>query len=315
MSKRDVYLVAVLGCVLIGVAVLTSLQRRAQVVTLQGTSKVEPQLSEAQRTLRDRLERLRWIAYAPTNWNPASSPPVIPTEDSMRADLKVLRAAGFDGLVTYGASFVSLPRLATEAGFSGMLLGVWDPRNKVELNQAKESSKTELVCGIIVGNEGLTFTRYNLSELRLAMEEMRRDTGKPVSTTEIFEKYAGIPEIIQLSDFLAVNAHPFFHGVRDPKLAVEWTVAAYRDLAKLSSKIVWLKEVGLPSGGEPGLSEKNQAEYYALLQKTEVRFCFFEFADQPWKSRPGSAENQWGLWSSKRLPKAVVRVIERRTKP
>ena len=145
------------------------------------------------------------------------------------------------------------------------------------------------------------------------MNEMKRETGKPISTTEIIERYDNTPELIEWSDFLAVNAHPFHHGIREPQRAVDWTVIAYRELAARISKPLLLKEVGLPSSGSQGLSEKNQAKYYALLRLTEVKFVYFEAFDGDWKTW-GTTEPHWGLWRN-RQPKLAARALSSRSAP
>jgi hypothetical protein len=88
--------------------------------------------TENNTALETRLYNIRWVAYAPTNFNPTAAPPILPSDDSIRADLEVLKAAGFTGLVTYGAHLAVTPRIAEEAGFQGLLLGVWDPRTSVK---------------------------------------------------------------------------------------------------------------------------------------------------------------------------------------
>ncbi|MFN7926832.1 MAG: hypothetical protein U0Y68_02610 [Blastocatellia bacterium] len=269
---------------------------------------VVPDLS----TLRTQLRQLRWVAYSPTNYNPNVSPPIIPSEASMAADLKTLRAYGFTGLITYGAQLTAIPRLAAAADFKSMLVGVWDPNSAAELQLAKDAAAQEIVAGILVGNEGISFSRYTLPDLQRAVAEVRLQTKKPVSTTEIYERYFSIPELLTLGDFVTVNAHPFFHGqeMRDPQRAVDWTVTAYRELAKLSDKPLLLKEVGLPSEGEPGLSEKNQARYYELLSDSPVTFCWFEAFDQPWKDW-GAVEKYWGIFHADRSPKQAVQRTRR----
>ena len=69
----------------------------------------------------------RRIAYAPNGYFPAESPPVLPSRESLRADLRVLREAGFTGIVTYGAEIPAIPEIAHDLGFQAMLLGIWDP--------------------------------------------------------------------------------------------------------------------------------------------------------------------------------------------
>jgi exo-beta-1,3-glucanase (GH17 family) len=262
-------------------------------------------------SLRDQLFGLRYVAYSPTGWNPENPKSLFPADESLRKDLKVLREAGFEGLVTYGGRVsTAVPKIAGEVGFRGILLGVWDPNSVVEMEEVKLAARNPLVVGIIVGNEGLMFKRYDLQSLHNAMGAMKRATGKPISTTEIIESYLASTELIEWSDFLAPNAHPFFHGkgMKQPRRAVEWTSVAYRELSqRAAGKPLLFKEVGLPSGGEAGLSEENQAEYYALLQETDTKFVFFESFDSPWKS--GAVEPHWGLFRANRSPKRVVKEI------
>ncbi len=303
---------------LIGAATLTSAFLLARVIWVArpGAAEVEaggPQATtDKHSSLRDQLFGLRYVAYSPTGWNPENPKSVFPTDESLRKDLKVLREAGFDGLVTYGGRVsTATPRIAEELGFRGILLGVWNPNDVVEMEEIKLSARSNIVVGIIVGNEGLMFKRYDLQSLQNAMDTMKRATGKPVSTTEIIESYLTSGELIEWSDFLAPNAHPFFHGneMKQPRRAVEWTYAAYQELSKRArSKPLLFKEVGLPSDGDVGLSEEYQAEYYALLQETDTKFVFFESFDCPWKNS-GTVEPHWGLFRADRSPKPVVKVV------
>ena len=255
------------------------------------------------------LGRFRWIAYAPTNYAPEDRPPKLPSRENIRADLVVLRHAGCDGLVTYGSTLPEIIEIAESVGFKAVLLGVWDPSSEDEVRLAKRSALHKAVVGIIVGNEGLMFKRYTLTTLRTAMESLRTSTGKPVSTTEVIESYYSKPELVEWSDFLTVNAHPYFHGRRDPDAAVEWTVAAWRRLRENvpPEKLILFKEVGLPTAGRAGLSETAQSEYYQRLRKTEVRFAFFEAFDAMFKKGP--IEQSWGLFHADRTPKPAASVL------
>jgi exo-beta-1,3-glucanase (GH17 family) len=276
------------------------------------TRDEEPRGGEASRALMDKLLRPRYIAYSPPNWNPDDPKAVFPTDESIRQDLQVLRNAGFDGLVTYGGNVsAAVPRVAEQVGFRGILLGVWDPTDAAEMEKVKLAARSFLVIGIIVGNEGLMFNRYNFESLKKAMNEMKRATGKLVSTTEIIESYMTSKALIEESDFLAPNAHPFFHGneMRQPRRAAEWTTAAYRELSERArGKPLLFKEVGLPTDGDVGLSEENQASYYALLMESAVKFVFFEAFDCPWKNSE-AIEPHWGLFRADRSPKSVVKVV------
>lgn len=318
MTKCKVCIIIIaIGSVLLGCGSFTAPNTDSHTVITQDAAKREQLVSIDQNELREKLYGLRLVAYAPTNFNPNASPPIKPSDESIRADLLVLHKAGFDGIVTYGADLISIPRIAEEVGLRGILLGVWSPTNRVELAQAKEAAqKSVIVLGVVVGNEGLTFGRYDLASLSAAMDSVRRETGKPVSTTEIIERYYNTPELIEWSDFLMVNAHPFHHGIRDPRRAVDWTVAAYRDLAARTSKPLYFKECSLPSAGAEGLSEKAQSEYYMLLRQTaDVKFIYFEaFDGDDWKTW-APTEPHWGLWRGNRGPKLAARALTARSAP
>jgi exo-beta-1,3-glucanase (GH17 family) len=175
--------------------------------------------------------------------------------------------------------------------------------------KAKRVAQQEIVLGIIVGNEGLMFRRYDLPALQKAMEELKHATGKPVATTEVIESYMTRRALIEWSDFLAPNAHPFHHSIKAPRRAVEWTAKSFQNLVeRAGGRPVLFKEVGLPTAGDKGLSETLQAQYYALLKETAVQFVYFEAFDGPWKT--GSAiEPHWGLFRADRTSKLAARVI------
>ncbi|MCX6031939.1 MAG: hypothetical protein NT169_21900 [Chloroflexi bacterium] len=239
----------------------------------------------------------------------------------------MLRAAGFTGLVTYGSNYgnqdtasqmLDLPRLAQEAGFEAMIVGVWDPSDENELQAAEQASQYRVVCGYSVGNEGLD-VRYRLETLVSAMERLRKATGKLVSTTEEANDYYENSPLWTISDWIFPNAHPYFARYRDPKEAVTWTEELFRTLKSVSDKPLVFKEVGLPTDGDDGVSESHQAEYYQLLRKTQVIYVVFEAFDAPWKhlNQPKSdgtypwpdPEPHWGIFTSDRMPKEAAASI------
>jgi exo-beta-1,3-glucanase (GH17 family) len=260
--------------------------------------------------LANALRETTWIAYAPTNFDPGASPPVLPSGESVRLDLVTLRDAGFDGLITYGADVEAVPRIAEEVGFRHLLLGVWTPSNAAEMDLVARAARSDRVLGVIVGNEGLMFARYDLAALRSAIEEMRRATGKPVSTTEVIDRFFTTPELVEMSDFVTANAHPYFQNLHDPAGAADWTARAFDALvAHVPGKPVLLKEVGLPSAGDPASSENAQFEYYDRLRRTPVVFAYFEAFDALFKQGP--VEQSWGLFRADRTPKRAAAAVRR----
>ena len=252
-----------------------------------------------------KVVEIRWVAYSPPSADPIKG--VGATAEALKADLVVLREAGFTGLVTYSATGIlgrELPVLAESLGFEGVVVGVWDPNNADELAAAKASSPNRIVLGYCVGNEGLE-KRYTLSELSQAIGQVRAGTRKPVTTTEEIDDY-GEDALVQLGDWIFPNAHPYFHSKLVPDEAVNWTQGAYDDLKRRSSRFVLFKEVGLPTEGdtEKQLSEAAQDEYYLKLARTDVRFVYFEAFDQPWKTHL-PVEPHWGIFRSDRQPKRL----------
>jgi exo-beta-1,3-glucanase (GH17 family) len=258
------------------------------------------------------LKEIRWIDYAPTGYYPGESPPVLPDKARMAADLGVLREAGFTGLVTYGADLEDIPVVAETAGFKAMLLGIWDPFDPVERDKALRAvaAHRKLIKGIIVGNEGLTSGRYALERLCSEMRAIRQAANRPVTTTEPVDFLLAEPGIGGCSDFITVNAHPYFSNRKTPESAVQWTQDSWDTVRRaFPGKPVLFKEVGLPTAGDAAMSEDTQTEYYTLLAKTGVVFCYFEAFDASPRFKPGAIEQSWGLWRSDRTPKRVVAAL------
>jgi len=255
----------------------------------------------------DKVSKSVWVAYSPPNGNPDRG--IQPTNDDIQKDLTALRRAGFSGLVTYGSSGIlgrEIVRLAQAAGFEGLILGVWDPFNQEELNNAISAANSPIVLGFCVGNEGL-HERYEITDLALAIEKLHAATGKPVTTTEQIDDY-GEEALLTLGDWIFPNAHPYFHSQTEPVLAVRWTATAFDNLSKKTDRFIIFKEVGLPSAGDSAgrLSETDQDLYYHGLVKTSVRFVYFEAFDQPWKTYL-PVEPHWGIFQADRSPKLVAR--------
>jgi len=249
-----------------------------------------------------------WMAYSPTNFNPTINQ--YPDEASLRADLEKLVSINTYGIVTYGSenTLAQIPRIAKDAGIQKVVQGVWDPLNANEIANALQVQ--EYVDGYCVGNEGLG-TRYDLPALEQTINFVRGSTNKSVTTTEIIQAYDN-PALLEVGDWVFPNAHPYWQGIRDPALAVEWTVNQHNLLSGRTPLRVVFKEVGLPSEGEAGLSQENQNSYYRGLENAFIehlapntKFMHFEAFDQPWKNNH-PVEPHWGLFNSDRTPKIVA---------
>ena len=255
----------------------------------------------------EKVSDIVWVDYSPSSTNPNLG--LEATSHEIIADLTVLRDAGFNALVTYestGAMGRELPALAQEAGFEGLIMGIWDPDSQEEYDAAINAAKNNIVLGYCIGNEGFNRpSRYDMSKLSASIQKLRQATGKPVTTTEEIDDYYD-EELLQLGDWVFPNAHPYFHDQSEADSALRWTKGAYDDLKNRTDRFVLLKEVGLPTAGDNDgkLSEESQKQYFVGLANTDINFVYFEAFDQPWRtSLP--IESHWGIFNSDRTPKLL----------
>ncbi|MBU1125358.1 MAG: hypothetical protein KKC84_04990, partial [Candidatus Omnitrophica bacterium] len=196
---------------------------------------------------RDKISRLKWIAYAPLRFNPNID--LYPPEESIREDLELLFRYGFRGIVTYGANKIlaQIPRIARETGFQAVIMGIWDLASNNELENALAA--VEYVDGYCVGNEGLNL-RYDIATLKEVIAYVKEKTGKPVTTTEQVTDYYN-DAILEIGDWVFPTIHPFLNHVTNPQKAANWIEKHYKILIRHagSNKVVFFKEVGFPTAG------------------------------------------------------------------
>ncbi|WP_020471008.1 glycoside hydrolase family 17 protein [Zavarzinella formosa] len=275
----------------------------------------------------------RLVTFAPSQLDPRSDANQRRLKtSSIRDDLTALRGA-FDGLVLYGYHEAVSPRLlavAKELKFRVVLLAVWDIKSAVELDGVADlanAHQNDFALGVLVGNEGITFNRYEAADLAFAEARLRRKLPKgiPLGTSEPLVGYKH--EFIRnFGDFLAPNIHPFFDR---PKLTAEpaaaWAREEAANLAKLTQKPVILKETGFPHDGKPGYTPETQKEFWAayvkpglLARPTDSANAWvfhgvaFEAYDLPWKSEESKlpVEKSWGMLNPARKPYPAFAVWE-----
>src|SRR5436190_15539529 len=104
---------------------------------------------------------------------------------SIRADLEALRPH-FDGLILYGYHEACTPRIlaiAKDLKFRAVLLGIWDPKSAAEADGVTELARLcekQLAVGVLVGNEGITFKRYEAEDLTIAAARLRNKLPRNV---------------------------------------------------------------------------------------------------------------------------------------
>lgn len=264
----------------------------------------------------------RLICYTPSQLDPRN--PVNQKNlktSSIRADLETLRPA-FDGLVLYGYNEACTPRImavAKELKFQCVLLGIWDPKSADEVlgcGRMAKDYRRDMAVGIIVGNEGITFNRYEAEDLTIAAGLLKKhlEGEIPICTSEPLVGYKH--EFIRnFGDFACPNIHPFFDRPNDDvEAAVKWTREEAAKLATQIGKPLVLKETGFPHAGRASDSPEKQAAFWkaytepGLLVKGDSKTPWvfygvgFEAFDLPWKSEASGlpVEKSWGVFSPER---------------
>jgi len=278
--------------------------------------------------LRTALTAVRFVAYTPRAFRPSPTGPPAPVPaTAIASDLDLLRA-DFEGLITYTTSggMEALPALAAARGFRAVVLGIWDPKNREELDRALGLARRfpDLVTGLAIGNEGLFAGRYTLNTLLAALELARQSIPDlPLSTSEPFAVLLSPPPgLLDRIDFLMPNIHP----LTEPWFAAAPETAAWEMVENVIGQLrnhgkpILVKETGLPSApASAGLSPERQARFWRALRKRlppgpERAVAAFEAFDAPWKPEeiartftyvpPGEAH--WGFFTASGEPKPVL---------
>jgi exo-beta-1,3-glucanase (GH17 family) len=241
---------------------------------------------------------------------------------SIRADLEALRPA-FDGLILYGYNEACTPRIlavAKDLKFHAIILAVYDPKSAAEVDGVAELTrlfKDDFVFGVLIGNEGLTFKRYEIDDLKIAADRMEAKIADtiPIGTSEPLVAYDK-PFPREFGQFLAPNIHPVFDRPQfGPAEAAGWVREQAARLAKQTKKPVLVKETGYPHDGKPAFTPASQKDFWSAYTKPGLlvrgadapnAWMFygtaFEGFDLPWKAEESKIpfEKSWGLFSADR---------------
>lgn len=275
--------------------------------------------------MRHAFQSNKFVAYTPSEYCPLAGKITNATEESIRADLLVLKP-NFDVLVTYSSNPAhGLDQVVPLAGELRMrvVLGIWDVRSVREIETAVTLSRkySNTVIGVIVGNE-TQLRAEKWENLEAAIKLVRAALPDvPVSTSEPITSY-GNDDLREVVDFHAPICLWIFQGGNrhDPKAAVAWLKERITSLREMpgGDKPILIKEHGLPSGPDPFTPEL-QKEYWQIWMKEmpnteKYTSNVFESFDLPWKpktnpSELGASEAFWGAWASQRRPKPIVAVL------
>ena len=266
-----------------------------------------------------------FICYTPAELDPrnAGNNAALKTS-SLTADLTALRPH-FDGLILYGYHEACTPRIlavAKRLKYRAVFLGVWDPKSAAELDGVAALAKLhqdDFALGVIVGNEGITFNRYEFADLPIAAARLRKTlpAGVPLTTSEPLVGYDSA-DVVGFGDLLLPNIHPVFdRSTLAPADAAKWVREQAVALAKKADRPVVVKETGFPHAGKPAYTPASQNEFWTAYLKPGTRTAVgeggktwayfgagFEAFDLPWKAEASGLpiEKSWGLFDTDRKP-------------
>ncbi len=274
------------------------------------------------------LPAVRFVTYQPTSLQVLNGTPTRADPDSLRADLEVLRPR-FDGLITYesGHGMRALPPLAAERGFRALILGIWNPADPRELEEALAAARDwpDLVVGFALGNEVLFDHRSDTQRLTTVLRTLReRAPGVALAASEPFHLFYA-PSTASLRaelDFLLPNVHPIFQPWfpgAPARQSADFVAQVVRQLEASFCGPILVKETGLPSAPvERGFDAQRQAQFWRELRERLAptrrhAFAWFAAFDAPWRAheadtqgRTHEEEAHFGLFDAQRRPKPAA---------
>lgn len=177
------------------------------------------------------------------------------------------------------------------------------------ISSAVESYGWDVIDTISVGNELVNDGEATVSQVKSYVSEARSAltsagySGKVVSV-DTFVAVINNPDLCDISDYVAVNAHPYFDGGVTASEAGEWVLSQIQRVsAACSGKDVFITETGWPTQGNTYGKAVPSAENQAIVLAGISESCgndvtFFTAFNDLWKS-PGSygVEQYWGIYS------------------
>lgn len=258
------------------------------------------------------------VTFDPMRKQDTQTSNTFPSEADIDSDLSLL-ANKVHAVRTYSVlkGLDKVPELAAKHNLN-TTVGAWiddnleKNRQEIEtlINVSKQNNPK--IVRVMVGNEVLL--RKNVSEDALIeyIREVKRNTWRPVSTSETWDMWIAHPKLVDEVDFIAVHILPYWEGIAAED-AVDYVFDRYHAVQQAyPNKPIVITEVGWPSDGQPfkhaTASVSNQAkflrEFLNRADAEKVTYYIVEAFDQPWKmSLEGSAGAYWGIFNADRQPK------------
>lgn len=264
--------------------------------------------------------RLPCLSYAPFrgSQNPLDPNLIVPPAQ-IAEDLAQL-AKVTDCIRTYSIAngLDRVPELARAAGLK-VIHGLWlantataaaANRQQIETTVALARDYSDVITGIVVGNEVLLRGEMTAQELAGVIRSVKARVGNiPVTYADVWEFWLRHREIYDAVDFITIHILPYWEDfpIRATQAGAHVDEIRKRVAVAFPNKEILLGESGWPSAGrmrEGALpSRVNQArvvtDIIALAQRDKFRLNLIEAYDQSWKRQlEGTVGGHWGLFAA-----------------
>ncbi|WP_432744513.1 glycosyltransferase [Methylobacter sp. G7] len=258
------------------------------------------------------------VTFDPMRKQDTQTSNTYPSEADIDRDLSLL-ANKVHAVRTYSVlkGLDKIPELAAKHNLN-TTVGAWidgnleKNRQEIEtlINVSRQNNPN--IVRIMVGNEVLLRADMTSEQLIEYIREVKKNTWRPVSTSETWDVWLKHPELVVEVDFIGVHILPYWEGIAAED-AVDYVFDRYHAVQQAyPNKPIVITEVGWPSDGQPfkhaTASVSNQAKFLRnFLNRADtekVNYYIVEAFDQPWKmSLEGSAGAYWGIFNADRQPK------------
>ncbi|KAI5953337.1 hypothetical protein KGF54_002708 [Candida jiufengensis] len=209
--------------------------------------------------------------------------------------------------------------LASMTSNQKLYLGLWNidsasvQSGLAEIKTAISTSSRGwgVVHTIAVGNERVNAGAASVAQMQTAVDTARSwlKTNAPnytgyIVTVDTLVAYVANPQLCEMSDYLAVNSHPYWDGGVQPSNSGPWLLNQISNLQNVcgSSKEVLITETGWPTQGDnfgqcvP--SVQNQvAAIKSINQSLGSKVIMFTMYNDYWKDPgPYNVEQHWGIF-------------------
>ncbi|AET40504.1 uncharacterized protein Ecym_6110 [Eremothecium cymbalariae DBVPG len=250
--------------------------------------------------------RAKGISYSPYQRNGACKP-----RWQVKSDIRKL--SGFDILRIYDPDCdVVSNLLSAMATHQKLLLGIYNVDRIAEsigiVDKALRGDFSKIYA-VSVGNELVNDGKVSPAQIKTALDTARALLGSigytgPVVSVDTLVAVEAHKDLCGLSDFIAVNVHPFWDGHVDPYNCGTWLQKQVENLVEScgNGKPILITETGWPTSGAPfGSNMPNKVNQDicidSILTTIGQQVLLFTMYNDYWKS-PGSygVEQFWGIF-------------------